>query len=38
MESGENFDENDRSSTGYVTRERFEQLADAFFGDPDDFD
>lgn len=35
VESGENFGENDRSSTGYVGSERFERLADAFFGDPD---
>ena len=27
--------ENDRSSTGYVAAERFEQLADAFFAHPD---
>ena len=30
------FGENDRSSTGYVSAERFEQLADAFFARPDD--
>ena len=30
------FGENDRSSTGYVPRERFEQLADAFFARPDE--
>jgi broad specificity phosphatase PhoE len=28
-------DENDRSATGYVPAERFEQLADAFFARPD---
>jgi broad specificity phosphatase PhoE len=28
--------ENDRSATGYVPQDRFEQLADAFFGHPDD--
>jgi broad specificity phosphatase PhoE len=36
IESGENFGENDRSSTGYVPPERFEQLADAFFARPDE--
>ncbi len=35
VESGENFGENDRRSTGFVPRERFEQLADAFFSNPD---
>ena len=30
------FNENDRSSTGYVPAERFEQLADAFFARPDE--
>ena len=35
VESGENFGENDRSSTGFVPRDRFEQLADAFFAHPD---
>jgi broad specificity phosphatase PhoE len=30
------FDENDRSSTGYVPAERFEQLADAFFAHPEE--
>lgn len=30
------FGENDRSSTGYVPAERFEQLADAFFARPDE--
>ena len=29
------FDENDRSATGYVSAERFEQLANAFFAHPD---
>jgi broad specificity phosphatase PhoE len=29
------FGENDRSSTGYVPAARFEQLADAFFADPE---
>lgn len=28
--------ENDRSSTGYLPRERFETLADAFFASPDE--
>jgi broad specificity phosphatase PhoE len=36
VESGENFAENDRKSTGFVPREKFEQLADAFFANPDD--
>ena len=35
VESGDNFAENDRASTGYVGSERFEQLADAFFTAPD---
>ena len=35
VESGENFGENDRSSTGFVPSERFEQLADAFFAKPE---
>ena len=35
VESGENFGENDRSSTGFVPTERFEQLADAFFAEPE---
>lgn len=35
VESGENFGENDRSSTGFVPSERFEQLADAFFDEPE---
>jgi broad specificity phosphatase PhoE len=30
------FDENDRSATGFVPPERFEQLADAFFAHPDE--
>jgi broad specificity phosphatase PhoE len=30
------FGENDRSSTGYVSPERFEQLTDAFFARPDE--
>jgi broad specificity phosphatase PhoE len=34
IESGDKFGENDRSSTGFVPPERFEQLADAFFADP----
>jgi broad specificity phosphatase PhoE len=33
--TGDEFDENDRSATGYVPAERFEQLADAFFARPD---
>lgn len=36
VESGENFGENDRSATGFVSPERFEQLADAFFARPDE--
>jgi len=35
VESGDKFGENDRSSTGFVPGERFEQLADAFFAQPD---
>jgi broad specificity phosphatase PhoE len=35
IEAGENFGENDRSSTGFVPPGRFEQLADAFFAHPD---
>jgi broad specificity phosphatase PhoE len=35
VESGENFGENDRSSTGFVPPERFEQLADSFFAAPE---
>jgi broad specificity phosphatase PhoE len=34
IEAGENFGENNRSSTGFVPAERFEQLADAFFARP----
>jgi len=34
VESGENFGENDRSSTGFVPADRFEQLADSFFAHP----
>jgi len=34
VESGDKFGENDRSSTGFVPAERFEQLADAFFAEP----
>lgn len=34
VDSRENFGENDRSSTGFVPRDRFEQLADAFFAHP----
>jgi len=34
VESGENFGENDRSSTGFVRAERFEELADSFFAQP----
>jgi broad specificity phosphatase PhoE len=36
VESGDKFGENDRSSIGFVPRDRFEQLADAFFAHPDD--
>lgn len=36
VESADAFNENDRSATGYVSAERFERLADAFFGHPDD--
>ena len=36
VESGDKFAENDRSGTGFVPRERFEQLADAFFARPDE--
>ncbi|MBL0922492.1 MAG: NAD-dependent epimerase/dehydratase family protein, partial [Phycisphaerales bacterium] len=35
VESGENFGENDRTSTGFVPPERFEALADAFFARPE---
>lgn len=34
IETGENFGENDRSSTGFVPPDRFEQLADSFFAEP----
>lgn len=36
IEAGENFGENDRSSTGFVPSGRFEQLADAFFARPEE--
>ena len=36
VESADGFNENDRSATGYLPTERFEGLADAFFGRPDD--
>ncbi len=35
VESGENLGENDRSSTGFVPPDRFEELADAFFAMPE---
>jgi broad specificity phosphatase PhoE len=35
VESGENFGENVRTSTGFVPPERFEALADAFFARPE---
>ena len=35
IEAGENFGENDRSSTGFVPHERFEQRADSFFAEPE---
>ena len=35
VEAGENFGENDRSSTGFVPPDRFEQLADSFFAMPE---
>lgn len=35
IEAGENFGENDRSSTGFVPAERFERLADSFFAEPE---
>jgi broad specificity phosphatase PhoE len=35
VEPRENFGENDRSATGYVPADRFEQLADAFFANAD---
>lgn len=34
IEIRHNLHENDRSSTGYVPQQRFEELADAFFADP----
>jgi len=34
IEAGDKFGENDRSSTGFVPTERFEQLADSFFAAP----
>lgn len=34
VESGENFGENDRSSTGFVPRERFEELFAALYASP----
>jgi len=34
VESGENFGENDRSSTGFLLPEKFEATADAFFANP----
>lgn len=36
VESGDKFDENNRSSTGFVPAERFERLADALFAHPDE--
>lgn len=36
VESGDKFNENDRTSTGFVPSERFEQLADALFARPDE--
>ena len=36
VDSGDKFDENDRSSTGFVPAARFEQLADALFAHPDE--
>lgn len=35
VQSGDNFGENDRSSTGFVPPDRFEQLADSFFAHPE---
>lgn len=35
VDSGENFSENDRSSTGFVPKQRFEALADSFFAEPE---
>lgn len=34
--SADAFNENDRTATGYVSAPRFEQLADAFFGRPEE--
>ncbi|MDR3474239.1 MAG: phosphoglycerate mutase family protein [Devosia sp.] len=36
VETGENFGENDRSSTGFLPSGRFEATADAFFAQPDE--
>ena len=36
VEIGEKFGENDRSSTGFVPAERFEELADSLFAHPDE--
>jgi broad specificity phosphatase PhoE len=35
VEARDGFGENDRSATGFVPEERFEELADAFFARPD---
>jgi broad specificity phosphatase PhoE len=35
VETDEQFGENDRSSTGFLHAERFEQVVECFFGDPD---
>ena len=35
VETDERFGENDRSSTGFLHAERFEQVVEQFFGDPD---
>lgn len=35
IEAGENYGENDRSSTGFVPSEQFERLADSFFAHPE---
>lgn len=35
VETGEDFCENDRSSTGFLSADKFEATADAFFADPD---
>src|SRR5690242_6559029 len=35
VENGENFGENDRSSTGFLPPDKFEATADAFFANPD---